>query len=172
MVWSMGKEILQKLLLGSSHSPSLRTRSWLYSVSVTTSTRTRRTRRTSPKYIREECISRPADLGAWCINTNPTYKSLKKNAIIIPNRSKNLKWAKICMKMFKSPLKMSKLSPKCLKSAQKSAGVSFKVLLMAKYVGYTFKILLLVSKPTGHEVPRYLCVLVVLYFVKPLSSQM
>ena len=37
------KLILQKLLLGSSPSPTLRTRSWLYSVPVRTRTRTRRT---------------------------------------------------------------------------------------------------------------------------------
>ena len=53
------RNFLQKLLLGSSPSPSLRTRSWLYSVSVAKRTRTWRTIRTPPKYIREECISGP-----------------------------------------------------------------------------------------------------------------
>ena len=56
IVWSMGNEILHKLLLGSCPSPSLKTRSCLYSVSVTTITRTIRT---PPKYIRKKCISDP-----------------------------------------------------------------------------------------------------------------
>ena len=51
------RKCLQKLLLGPNTSPSLRTRKWLYSVSVTTRTRTRRTIRTPPKYIIKECIS-------------------------------------------------------------------------------------------------------------------
>ena len=56
IVWSMGNEILHKLLLGSCPSASLKTRSWLYSVPVTTRTRTIRT---PPKYIRKKCISDP-----------------------------------------------------------------------------------------------------------------
>ena len=63
--------------------------------------------------------------------------------------------------MSKSPPKMSKISPKMSKISQKKyqiylkcAGVTFKVLFMAKCEGYTFKIQLLVSKPTGNEVPR------------------
>ena len=45
----------KKLLFGSSPSPSLRTRSWLYSVPVTTRTRIT----TQPKHTRKECTSGP-----------------------------------------------------------------------------------------------------------------
>ena len=55
----MSQIFFKKLLLGSSPSPSLMTRSWLYSVSVTTITRRIGTIRTPPKYIKKEFISFP-----------------------------------------------------------------------------------------------------------------
>ena len=52
---------------------------------------------------------------------------------------------------------MLESAQKCLKSVKNvqkypnSAGFSFKILLTAKSAVYTFKILLLVSKRTGHN---------------------
>ena len=75
-------------------------------------------------------------LGTWLIDPNPTSKSSKKWPQL----------AKIYPKLFKIGQNQSK-NPK-------SVGVTLKILLMPKSAGYIFQILLLVSKPTGHEVPR------------------
>ena len=76
------------------------------------------------------------------------------------------KSAKISMKIYNICAKMYKIGPKMFKSVQKCQksvknvqkyfknATAFKILLTAKSRGYTFKILLLVSKSTGHEVPK------------------
>ena len=74
-------------------------------------------------------------------------------------------WQKFVQKCPKSVQKMSKSSQKMSKSSKKTSKSSSKVfktiqnqpktLHTAKTVGYTFKIILLKCKPTGHEVPRW-----------------
>ena len=43
---------------------------------------------------------------------------------------------------------------KNVEKGPKSAGVTLKTILTPRIAGFTLKIILLVSKPTGHEVPR------------------
>ena len=73
-----------------------------------------------------------------------------KYAIINPHNRKEL--VNICQKMTKNSQRMSNFS---IQTIQRKTWSNLLIVLMSLNAGFTFKLLLLVSKLTGHKVLRF-----------------